>query len=198
MQIVPLAQHAKDPLHEARLTSMQNNKRENAAAVSFSRREVGDIKARLRMKNQVAGQVVRPKCFEKTLDSPAIGTRSADGASLPPPPPYLNDEIALREWHAIAPTLARRGLLDEGMRPLLAGYCSALARTVRAEQILLREGRYYKTITTGGSVMKRRHPAVQDAEEGWASVRQFARHLGLSASFVSSRSIKSGRSDFFK
>ncbi|MBL8661066.1 MAG: P27 family phage terminase small subunit [Rhodospirillales bacterium] len=110
----------------------------------------------------------------------------------------MSDEIALHEWHAIAPTLARRGLLDEGMRPLLAGYCSALARTVRAEEILSKEGRYYKTLTAGGSVMKRRHPAVQDAEEGWASVRQFARHLGLSASFVSSRSTKSGRSDFFK
>ncbi|MGZ9204861.1 MAG: P27 family phage terminase small subunit, partial [Nitrospira sp.] len=99
------------------------------------------------------------------------------------PPSYLMDEIAIREWLTVAPNLLRRGLLDETMRPLLAGYCNALARSVRAEQVLAREGRYYRTVSRAGSATKRRHAAVQDAEEGWAPpVCHFAKQLGISSS----------------
>lgn len=121
-----------------------------------------------------------------------------DTAQEAPPPSYLSDEIAIQEWHEVAPLLARRGLLDEVVKPLLAGYCTALARSVRAEQVLSSEGRYYKTTTRKGAVMKRRHPAVQDAEEGWASVRHFAKQLGISAPMHSYRATRNARRDLFK
>lgn len=176
---------------------MPEHKRRSVSAVSFSGSDMGHVKEKFRAGKSAICQIVRPLCFAGKLETavPLAAKRKADPSV---PPAYLADHIALNEWHAIAPILARRGLLDEEMRPLLAGYCSALARTVRAEQILSREGRYYKTTTCKGSVMKRRHPAVQDAEEAWASVRHFARQLGISASFASSRSSNGSRSDFFK
>lgn len=131
-------------------------------------------------------QVVTFRRYSATSEGPApfLAPRSPGVA----PPNYLADEIALREWLAVAPALEKRGLLDETMRPLLAGYCNALARSVRAEQILAREGRYYRAVTRSGSTIRKRHPAVQDAEEGWASVRHFARLLGISPCSTNQRS----------
>jgi phage terminase small subunit len=95
------------------------------------------------------------------------------------PPSFLIDCIAIEEWKKLSPLFESQGLLDSRIRPLLAGYCNAVARAVRAEQALALEGRYYRIKTGKGSIMRRRHPAAQDAEEGWAAVRQFARQLGI-------------------
>jgi P27 family predicted phage terminase small subunit len=95
------------------------------------------------------------------------------------PPPYVVDDLAIQEWHRIAPILFAHNHLKATQRSLLAGYCNAVAKAVRAEEILVREGRYYEVETPTGSVVRRRHPASQDAEVGWGAVRQFARQLGL-------------------
>lgn len=98
------------------------------------------------------------------------------------PPPYLTDEIAVYEWKCVAKQLMAEKRLNSARRALLAGYCSALAKAIRAEETLRREGRYYETETSRGSVMRRRHPAAQDAEQAWNDVRRFGKQLGLVAS----------------
>lgn len=157
---------------------MRSPDRRTAPIVEFSTGCIGKAKTLLQKGKIQRGEVVRiPAC------SAASATRTASGTNETEldPPSYLVDEIAIRQWIAAAPALLQRGLLDETMKPLLAGYCNALARSVRAEQVLAREGRYYKTTMRDGSTIKRRHPAVQDAEEGWASVRYFAKQLGISS-----------------
>jgi P27 family predicted phage terminase small subunit len=133
------------------------------------------VRSLLEEEKKQRGQVVSFRACSALSSDPA----TSESGDLEPPC-YLIDEIAVREWQSVAPCLLRRGLLDETIRPLLAGYCNALARSVRAEQVLAKEGRYYKTAGRCGSSIKRRHPAVQDAEEGWASVRHFAKQLGIS------------------
>lgn len=152
--------------------------RRTAPIVQFSAGGVNKAKTLLQKGKTEPSEVVSiPGC------SSASATRTHCAPNEPDlsPPSYLVDEIALRQWLVSAPALLRRGLLDETMKPLLAGYCNALARSVRAEQVLSKEGRYYKTTLRDGSTIKRRHPAVQDAEEGWASVRYFAKQLGISS-----------------
>jgi P27 family predicted phage terminase small subunit len=107
--------------------------------------------------------------------------QTAEGSSnkTTDPPHYLVDDIALDEWKRVAPHLATDGTLTSARFALLVGYCTAVAKAVRAEETLLREGRYYETETNSGSVMRRRHPAAQDAEQAWSSVRKFAKQLGL-------------------
>ena len=95
------------------------------------------------------------------------------------PPAFLLDEIAREEWEKVSASLIGQGALSLAQRSLLAGYCNAIARAVRAEQTLAVEGRYYETRTRRGSLMRRRHPAAQDAEEGWTAARQLAKQLGL-------------------
>lgn len=149
-----------------------------APVVQFSSSSVSKARSLLHEGNVQQFELVALSGYTGALKKPT------SSAVRPPtdvePPSYLIDDIAVREWLTVAPTLLKRGLLDETMRPLLAGYCNALARSVRAEQVLAKEGRYYRTVTRSGSTIKRRHPAVQDAEEGWASVRLFAKQLGIS------------------
>lgn len=93
-------------------------------------------------------------------------------------PPILIDEIAIAEWQRVAPTLARNGHLTALQQTLLVGYCTTMAKAMRAEDTLAREGAYYEATTRSGTMMKR-HPAVVDAEKSWTSLRQFARQLGI-------------------
>lgn len=111
-------------------------------------------------------------------------TSSLPAAGSPPlariePPQCLLDDIAVAEWQRVAPLLHASGGLDKMHRSLLLGYCNSVAKAIRAEQILARDGRYYETQTPQGSMIRRRHPAIRDAEDGWNAVRRFARDLGL-------------------
>ncbi|MBK8175739.1 MAG: P27 family phage terminase small subunit [Rhodospirillales bacterium] len=95
------------------------------------------------------------------------------------PPSILMDEIAHEEWERVSDYLCGERKLSMAHRSLLVGYCNAVARAIRAERILAAEGRYYETKTRRGFVLRRRHPAAQDAEEGWTSARHLAKQLGL-------------------
>ena len=115
------------------------------------------------------------------------------------PPGFLTDEIAREEWDRVS------ALFDEGslalslaQRSLLAGYCNAVARAVRAEHILAVEGRYYETRTKRGSLMRRRHPAAQDAAEGWTAARHLAKQLGLIGGSLGERRGEGSRRRVFK
>jgi P27 family predicted phage terminase small subunit len=114
------------------------------------------------------------------------------------PPSFLIDEIAREEWERVAASLFEQGLASLAQRSLLAGYCNAVARAVRAEHILTVEGRYYETKTRRGSVMRRRHPAAQDAEEGWTAARHLAKQLGLVGGSLGERRGECSRQRFFK
>jgi phage terminase small subunit len=178
MQELSFINHDERADKEGLISFMHRLDRSTAPVVKFSQRNVNQAKTLLQdAKTQRAEVVSIPGCgaTSKTALCDTLGVTDLH------PPTYLVDEIAIREWICAAPALLRRGLLDEIMKPLLAGYCNAIARSVRAEQVLAKEGRYYKTTTRGGSTVKRRHPAVQDAEEGWASVRYFAKQLGISS-----------------
>jgi P27 family predicted phage terminase small subunit len=163
---------------EGPISFMHRLDRSTAPVVEFLQQSVSQAKTLVEEMKIERAEVVSIRGCSATSKNVRCGSASATDLN---PPPYLVDDIAIREWKTAAPTLLRRGLLDEIMKPLLAGYCNAIARSVRAEQVLAREGRYYKTVTRGGSTIKRRHPAVQDAEEGWASVRYFAKQLGISS-----------------
>ncbi|MDS4012499.1 MAG: P27 family phage terminase small subunit [Defluviicoccus sp.] len=114
------------------------------------------------------------------------------------PPHYLTDDIAVEEWKRVASHLLADGLLTAARRALLVGYCTAVARAIRAEETLLREGRYYETETNRGSVMRRRHPAAQDSEQAWCAVRKFARQLGLATQSPDDLGAGGGRRAIFK
>jgi P27 family predicted phage terminase small subunit len=114
------------------------------------------------------------------------------------PPAFLVDEIAIAEWRRVASALIAEGVLTLAHQSLLAGYCNAVAKAIRAEQILTREGRYYKTQTPSGSLMTRRHPAAQDAEEGWNTARRLARQLGITTSPAGAWQEEDSRRAFFK
>ncbi|MCU0837662.1 MAG: P27 family phage terminase small subunit [Rhodospirillales bacterium] len=94
-------------------------------------------------------------------------------------PPILIDEIAIAEWRRIAPTLMRNGRLTALQQTLLVGYCSTLAKAMRAEDAIAREGAYYEATSRNGATTMKRHPAVVDAEKSWNALRQFARQLGI-------------------
>jgi P27 family predicted phage terminase small subunit len=108
-------------------------------------------------------------------------TEAGPGASIEVPP-VLIDEIAIAEWQRVAPMLARNGSLTALQQTLLVGYCATLAKAMRAEDVVAREGAYYEVKTGSGGMMMRRHPAVIDAEKSWNALRQFARQLGITAS----------------
>ncbi|MBK8212096.1 MAG: P27 family phage terminase small subunit [Rhodospirillales bacterium] len=113
------------------------------------------------------------------------------------PPPFLLDDIAREEWVRVSGSLPEASA-SVGLRTLLAGYCNAVARAVRAEQTLAIEGRYYHSTTGGGSMIRRRHPAVQDAEQGWTSARHLAKQLGITGGASVAPSISGARRNLFK
>lgn len=143
------------------------------------------------------GDIAKPprmssECMPKLECRSSTSTRTGT-----PPPSFLMDEIAREEWERVSDAL-----LDDrsplARRSLLAGYCNAIARAVRAEHILALEGRYYETRTRRGSLMRRRHPAAQDAEEGWRAARHLAKQLGLTGGSLRERRGERSRRRVFK
>jgi phage terminase small subunit len=114
------------------------------------------------------------------------------------PPSFLVDEIAREEWRRVHNSIFGEGELSMALCSLLAGYCNAVARAVRAEQTLAVEGRYYQTRTRVGSVMRRRHPAAHDAEQGWTAARHLAKQLGITGGPLGDQSHSEARRNVFK
>ena len=114
------------------------------------------------------------------------------------PPPFLLDEIAREEWARVSAVLPNEATASLASRTLLAGYCNAVARAVRAEQTLAAEGHYYQSTTGGGAVIRRRHPAVHDAEQGWTSARRLAKQLGIIGGAAVAQNLSGARRGLFK
>lgn len=128
----------------------------------------------------------------------ATGENDADVSASLEPPPILVDEIAIDTWNNAVQSLHSNGKISGLQQTLLVGYCIALSKALRAEEILSREGPYYMAANNNGLVLRRRHPAVQDAEKGWHAVRQFARQLGIPAALKSAPGMISERRAIFK
>lgn len=120
------------------------------------------------------------------------------GREVVTPPGFLVDEIAREEWERVSAALFAKASPSLAQSSLLAGYCTAVARAIRAEQTLAREGRYYETRTGRGSVLRRRHPAAQDAEQGWSSARRLAKQLGLIGGVLGDQAAADPRRSLFK
>ena len=114
------------------------------------------------------------------------------------PPLFLMDEIAREEWARVSGALPNEATASLASRTLLAGYCSAVARAVRAEQTLAAEGHYYQSTTGGGATIRRRHPAVHDAEQGWTSARRLAKQLGIIGGAAVAQNLSGARRGLFK
>lgn len=140
-------------------------------------------------KARAAGDTLSGHEYRQPASGRSVGT---------PPPSFLIDEIAREEWELVSATVFDQRSLSLAQRSLLAGYCNAVARAVRAEHILAVEGRYYETKTRRGSLMRRRHPAAQDAEEGWTAARHLAKQLGLTGGSLGERRGDASRRRVFK
>lgn len=98
-------------------------------------------------------------------------------ASVPEPPPHLSD-VALGEWHRLAPALARAGVLTEFDRAALAGYCSSWASFVAGEEAIRETGHVIKGYR--GSLVVNPHVRVRD--RALELMARFAAELGLTPS----------------
>lgn len=99
-------------------------------------------------------------------------------SDLPDCPGWL-DDVAKERWAALAPKLAKMGLLAAIDREGLASLCQAAAEHQLATEVLRKEGRFQTSEVTGTS---RAHPAVAMQRSAWQAIRQFSSMLGLDAS----------------
>lgn len=114
-------------------------------------------------------------------------------------PTYLIDDVARHEWRRMIVAFYAENSLPIAHQALLAGYCNAVARAIRAEKTLAQGERfYYETITKKGTVLHRRHPAAHDAERSWASARQFAKQLGITGRSIRPNAVSYDRRRTFK
>ena len=101
--------------------------------------------------------------------------------ALPEPPPHLGEE-ARAEWKRVAEDLYRLGVLTEIDRVVLAAYCQASGRWVRAELTLAemakRGGLMVRTI----SVNAIQNPMVGIANKAMADMVRYATELGMTPS----------------
>lgn len=114
------------------------------------------------------------------------------------PPDFLVDDIARAEWSRVFSALPRIGATAVARWTLLAGYCNAVARAVRAEQTLAAEGQYYETRNERGGLIRRRHPALRDAEQGWNCAQHLARQLGITGGATVAHGMSGQRRSLFK
>jgi P27 family predicted phage terminase small subunit len=92
--------------------------------------------------------------------------------------PSFLDATAKSIWRALAPELARLGLLTIVDGGALAGYCQAWAEFEIATKTLRKEGRFFKT--ESGYLAP--HPAVAQQRSALTAIRAFAGLFGLDPS----------------
>lgn len=114
------------------------------------------------------------------------------------PPEFLLDDIARAEWTRVLTAMQPAILAGMARWTLLAGYCNAVARAVRAERALVADGQYYESRTGQGVVIRRRHPALRDAEQGWNAARHLARQLGITGGAAVAQERPGTRRSLFK
>lgn len=106
-------------------------------------------------------------------------------AELPDPPEWL-DEKAIEEWVELTTLMsAVHGWLTRVNKTTLAGHCHWYSVWVAAEEVLLKEGRYYQQIigedeeTGTSAVVKKLHPLVKVSKDAWANMLKCDQELGI-------------------
>lgn len=94
--------------------------------------------------------------------------------SMPQPPAYL-DDVALAEWHSLAPELHRIGVLTIVDRTALAAYCESFSQFVRASETLRAEG----DVTIGAHGGQVAHPCVAIANQAKSMMHKYLIEFGL-------------------
>jgi P27 family predicted phage terminase small subunit len=116
--------------------------------------------------------------------------------ALPPVPSELSDDAKL-EWNRVMPDLFRAGLMTRLDRAVLAAYCSAHGRWVRAERALRKlgdEGADGLLIKTAkGNVIQ--NPLVGVSNKAANDMAKFAAELGMSPSSRARFSVAPAPSD---
>ena len=191
--------HNEPSLEKGPVTVMNERTRVTAPVVLFSKDSIGRAKILIDDQDNVISECTNrhstlPTSSSKTPSASSDVYRTSDLS----PPSYLTDDVALNEWRRIAPLLAEQEVFTPLMRTLLAGYCNALYRSVYAEKVIEKEGRYYSTKNSRGSILKRRHPAAKDSEDGWAIVMQLARQIDTHISRAKKASERESNSIMFK
>jgi P27 family predicted phage terminase small subunit len=111
-------------------------------------------------------------------------------AAIPVCPAWL-DSDAVDKWDALAPELARLGLLTIIDGDALAVYCQAYAEFKHATETLRREGRFVKAggemVVVDGKLslacfQLQPHPAVAQQRSAWSAIKSFAALFGLDPS----------------
>ena len=105
--------------------------------------------------------------------------------ALPVAPEHLSDE-AKGEWKRVAEDLCRLGVLTEIDRVVLATYCQAYGRWIKAEAVLAEMAR--RDELTGGLMVRTikgnaiQNPMVGIANKAMADVVRYATELGMTPS----------------
>jgi P27 family predicted phage terminase small subunit len=98
----------------------------------------------------------------------------AVNVEIPEPPEHLS-ELALIEWHRIAPVLFKYGLLSNIDMAALAAYCQAFSRWAKAETQLKTES--YTIKTDKGNIIQ--NPLVGIANQAMIQMRAFLIEFGM-------------------
>jgi P27 family predicted phage terminase small subunit len=91
-----------------------------------------------------------------------------------PEPPGFFDPIAVYEWERIGPSLIEKRVLTAMDLAAFSGYCLNVARMVKAERLVAKEG-----LVVDGPMGEKAHPAVMIARQSEAEVLKFAKEFGI-------------------
>jgi P27 family predicted phage terminase small subunit len=91
------------------------------------------------------------------------------------PPPDALDDIAKAEWKRICPLLYKLGLYTNIDSTMLALYCSAFSRWVRAQTKVDKDGEIIKTIN-GHPI---RNPWLDVSNKSWKQVKDSLVEFGM-------------------
>lgn len=127
------------------------------------------------------GTKPKPTALKLVTGNPGrrpLNDREAMPPSVIPEPPKLLAGEALREWRRVTPLLAEVGLIALLDRAIVASYCTAYARWVEAEKVLVKEGLIVKA-PSGYPIFS---PYLAIANRAMDQVRQMAEQIGMSGS----------------
>jgi len=128
----------------------------------------------------------RLKLVKGTLRADRINPDAPEYPLEIPEPPAFLDEIAVEEWHRVAPDLYDRGLLTKMFVAMLAGYCQSFSMFAHATEGINKHGTMIKT-TNGNHIQS---PIVGILNQSKEHVRKFAVEFGLSPASLNKVSAK--------
>jgi P27 family predicted phage terminase small subunit len=100
---------------------------------------------------------------------------------MPECPAALSD-LERAHWDELAPLLHSMGVLTLADRDVLASYCEAWSRKVKAQGVIRKSGPTYKVKTKDGAVVWRTRPEVSVVRGALADMHRLGAVLGLNPS----------------